>query len=76
LDLQLEFEEKLAEAEEKASSDLENQKRELDEEHESRFAAVNEDLDKHKAAIGKLNEKYQKSMDALTKARASGLTGG
>lgn len=77
LDLQLEFEEKLAEVEEQASADLEQQKEELGQNHKQDTEEVVADLEKHKAAIAKLGDKLQKTTDALMKARAtSGPAGG
>ena len=61
LDIQLEFEEKLAEAEERTQHELARQKDELDNAHSAEMGELNIDLDKHKAAISKLGEKLMKT---------------
>ena len=72
LDLQLEFEEKLQEAEEHGVEELERQKRQIMQEKEVEVGEINADLEKHKAAIAKLSEKIIKGQEALSKARAAG----
>lgn len=72
LDIQLEFEEKLADAEEQAAINMENQKKELDEGHQAILSEKEQDLERHKAAIGKLSDKLTKNMSALNQARATG----
>lgn len=57
LDIQLEFEEKLADAEEQSHIDLDNQKQELDENHRVKIEEMENDLEKRNAAIAKLSEK-------------------
>lgn len=74
LDIQLEFEEKLAETEENSKEELEKQRRELEEASATKEEELNFDLEKHKAAIAKLSEKLKEKNEALSKARAN--TGG
>lgn len=59
LDIQLEFEEKLADAEDHAKADLEKQKQELTENSEQEIEELKNDLDKHKQAIAKLSDKVK-----------------
>lgn len=63
LDLQLEFEEKLAEVEDQAALDLEGQKEDLTQQHREESEEVIADLEKHKAAIAKLGEKLHKTTE-------------
>ena len=74
LDLQLEFEEKLADAEEQTQVDLAALRTDLEERAKVNLEEVATDLEKHKAAIAKLSEKLQKTQDALTKSRSAGNT--
>jgi len=81
LDIQLEFEEKLAEVEEQAHLDVQEvqrQKDDVEDKSKKSIEALNEDLEKHKAAIQKLSEKMIKNQEALAKARqqASSNSGG
>lgn len=71
LDIQLEFEEKLADQEEQSHVDLDNQKAELTAAHQKVVDELNTDLDKHKAAIAKLSDKLTKTMSQLNTARAT-----
>ena len=59
LDIQLEFEEKLAEAEDQAKGDLEAQKEMLEDSHKKQVDELTFDLDKHKQAIEKLLKKNE-----------------
>ena len=68
LDIQLEFEEKLAGAEEQTALDLQNQKADLEEKHSEQINGLNLDLDKHKAAIQKLSDKLTKSQEQIALA--------
>lgn len=61
LDIQLEFEEKLADVEEQSRVDLDKQRKELEEAHMGAITEKETDLEKHKAAIAKLSEKLKKS---------------
>ena len=65
----MEFEDKLAEAEENTASELEKQKVELAQENQTKVDELNNDLEKHKVAIAKLSEKLQKNHEALQRAR-------
>lgn len=57
LDCQLEFEEKLADAEEQSHIELDNQKQELEESHNAKIEEMKHDLEKRNAAIAKLSDK-------------------
>jgi hypothetical protein len=59
LDIQLEFEEKLADAEDHAKADLEAQRQELTEASELEAEEMRSDLDKHRQAIIKLSDKVK-----------------
>lgn len=72
LDIQLEFEEKLAEVEEQAHLDVQDvtrQKEEAEEKGRRQAEALQEDLEKRNAAIQKLSEKMAKQAEQLAKAR-------
>ena len=69
LDIQLEFEEKLADAEDQGRVDLDNLRAELDEDHQRKMQEVNQDLEKHKEAIGKLSERLKKSQEMVARGQ-------
>ena len=53
----MEFEDKLVEAEEEAKRELDEQKQDLTEKHQAQIDQLNNDLERHKAAIAKLSDK-------------------
>lgn len=70
LDIQLEFEEKLTDAEEQSKDDLEKLRQEMEDQHKGDVNELNRDLDRHKEAISKLNDKLITTSKNLATARA------
>ena len=70
LDIQLEFEEKLQDAEEQSKEDLEKLRQELEQQNKIDIEELNRDLERHKEAISKLNDKLITTTKNLATARA------
>ena len=70
LDIQLEFEEKLTDAEEQSKEDLEKLRQEMEIQHKGDTDELNRDLERHKEAISKLNDKLIATTKNLATARA------
>lgn len=70
LDIQLEFEEKLTDAEEQSKDDLEKLRQEMEDQHKGDVNELNRDLERHKEAISKLNDKLITTSKNLATARA------
>ena len=69
LDIQLEFEEKLTDAEEQSKDDLEKLRQEMEDQHKGDVNELNRDQERHKEAISKLNDKLITTSKNLATAR-------